>query len=190
MNKIFLQDVLDKSISLPVKEKYEKWYKFMKDDVTFWLKDSEKHTKEHCARVMLLSLLIAYEKDLTSEEMDMLAIASAFHDSRRQDDWLDKGHGKRAAEYYKDFCEKQRLKFYPQTYYSMYYHDQDDAIGIKEIEKKSNSDNRWVLIYKIFKDADALDRFRLGENALDVTMLRTKEAHLFINFAKELLRKS
>lgn len=46
-----------------------------------------------------------------------------------------------------------------------------------------------MLLYQIFKDADALDRFRLGSDGLDVNFIRTKEAHELVEFAKELLQK-
>lgn len=41
-----------------------------------------------------------------------------------------------------------------------------------------------------FKDADALDRFRLGPDGLGIKFLRTEEARHLVDFAKELLRKS
>ena len=41
-----------------------------------------------------------------------------------------------------------------------------------------------VLLYQIFKDADALDRFRLGPNALDAKYLRTEQAKKMLDFAK------
>ncbi|WP_093796706.1 HD domain-containing protein [Sporomusa acidovorans] len=76
----------------------------MEQNIEFWLPDSVKHTKEHCARVLLLALVIAHQIGLSEEEMDALSMAAIFHDSRRLNDWLDKGHGKRAAEYYEDYC--------------------------------------------------------------------------------------
>jgi 16S rRNA U1498 N3-methylase RsmE len=39
-------------------------------------------------------------------------------------------------------------------------------------------------------EKDALDRFRLGPNALNVNMLRTEEAHRLVDFVKYLLQKS
>ena len=43
---------------------------------------------------------------------------------------------------------------------------------------------------KIVKLTDALDRFRLGPDALDEKFLRTEEARQLVDLAKELLRKS
>lgn len=187
---MFLADVLHKPIFQPIKKPYEQWYIFMEEKVEFWLPDSEWHTKNHCARVLLLALLIGHKKNLSAEEKNALAMAAVFHDSRRLDDGIDKGHGLRAAVYYKDFCIEHDLPFDEKTYYIIYYHDQDDSVGLAEIKKSSTLHERAVLLYQIFKDADALDRFRLGPDALDEKFLRTEEARQLVDLAKELLRKS
>lgn len=187
---MFLEQVMNDPICQPVTKRYKQWYEFMQENVEFGLADSIKHTKEHCARVLLLALVIGDKIGLNNEEMDELSMAAIFHDSRRIDDWLDKGHGKRAAEYYKDYCCEHNMPFNIQAYYIMYYHDQDDDIGLLEIGKAYNVKESCILLYQIFKDADGLDRFRLGPNGLDVTMLRTKEAHELIDFAKYLLQES
>lgn len=188
---MLLEQVMNSSICQSVAIHYKKWYEFMEKNIDFWLKDSVKHTKEHCARVLLLALVIADQIELSNEEMDVLSIAAIFHDSRRLDDWLDKGHGKRAAAYYKDYClEHDEIPFDDRAYYIMYYHDQDDIIGLSEIEKVLAISEECILLYKVFKDADGLDRFRLGPGGLDVNMLRTEEAHKLAGFAKYLLQKS
>lgn len=161
----------------------------MDDRVEFWLPDSELHTKEHSSRVLLMALLIADQKGLNNMEMDALAMAAVFHDTRRLDDGIDQGHGRRAAEYYKEYCESNELSFDARTYSIIYYHDQDDSLGISEIEQKNHLDEGIVLLYQIFKDADALDRFRLGPDGLDVNFLRTEEARGLVEYAKELLQE-
>ncbi|MGF6949192.1 hypothetical protein QF028_001697 [Neobacillus sp. B4I6] len=187
---MFLANVLNDPVCQPIKKPYERWYTFMEETIEFWLPDSVWHTKTHCARVLLLALLIGHQKGLSEEEKDALGMAAVFHDSRRLDDGIDKGHGSRAAEYYKDYCREHDLPYDEQTYYITYYHDQDDSLGLSEIKKSSSLSERAVLLYQIFKDADALDRFRLGPDALDVNFLRTEEAHRLVDFAKDLLRKS
>ncbi|MBZ5749605.1 HD domain-containing protein [Metabacillus rhizolycopersici] len=187
---MFLANILDDPVCQPIKKTYERWYKFMEETIEFWLPDSEWHTKAHCARVLLLSLLIGHQKDLSDEEKDALGMAAVFHDSRRLDDGIDKGHGSRAAEYYKDYCREYDLPYDEQAYYITYYHDQDDSLGLSEIAKSLIISERGMLLYQIFKDADGLDRFRLGPDALDVNFLRTEEAHGLVEFAKYLLQKS
>lgn len=187
---MFLKNILDNPTCQPVAERYKKWYEFMEKNIDFSFKDSEMHTKYHCARVLLLSLVIAHQIGLGDEELDVLSMAAVFHDSRRLDDWLDTGHGERAAEYYKESWSKYDISFDERTYYVMAYHDRDDALGEEEILKSTVLNENCILLYKIFKDSDGLDRFRLGQNGLDVNMLRTKEAVKLVDFAKYLLEKS
>ncbi|MBU3174585.1 HD domain-containing protein, partial [Clostridium estertheticum] len=174
--KMFLENILDNPTCQPVAERYKKWYEFMEKNVEFSFIDSEMHTKHHCARVLLLALIIAHQIGLSDEEMNSLSMAAVFHDSRRLDDWLDTGHGKRAAEYYKESYSKYDISFDERTYYVMAYHDRDDVLGLSEIKKSPALSQNCILLYKIFKDSDGLDRFRLGPDGLDVNMLRTKEA--------------
>ncbi|MDM5306821.1 HD domain-containing protein [Peribacillus frigoritolerans] len=187
---MFLANVLNNPDCQPIKKHYELWYTFMEENVEFWLPDSEWHTNAHSARVLLLALLIGHQKGLSDEELEKLGMAAVFHDSRRLDDGIDKGHGSRAAEYYKDYCREQDLRFDVNTYYITYYHDQDDSLGLEEISKSPNLSERGILLYQIFKDADALDRFRLDPDAFDENFLRTEEAHGFIDYAKYLLQES
>lgn len=187
---MFLSNILDEPICEPIKESYEHWHKYMEENIDFWLPNSEMHTKAHCSRVLLLALLIGHQKGLSDVEMKALSMAAIFHDSRRLDDGIDKGHGGRAADYYKDYCETHDLPYDAGTYYITFYHDQDDALGLSEIAKSPQLDERGVLLYQIFKDADALDRFRLGPDGLDVNFLRTEEARRLVDFAKDLLRYS
>ncbi|MBM4765413.1 hypothetical protein [Bacillus sp. B15-48] len=108
---MFLANILDEPVCRSIKRPYERWYNFMEEKIEFWLPDSEWHTKAHCARVLLLALLIGQQKGLSDDEMKKLAIAAVFHDSRRLDDGIDKGHGSLAAEYYKDYCRKYVLSY-------------------------------------------------------------------------------
>ncbi len=165
-----------------INKDYNKWCDFLENQVDFWLKTSDKHTKEHCGRVLLFALNIGEIVGISEQEKEILCHAAVFHDSRRQDDWYDVGHGRRAAEYYKDFCGKNDLIFHPWTYCIMAYHDRDDTFGLKAMETEITG--REVLLYQIFKDADALDRFRLGPDGLDVKYLRTEAAKSLYDYAK------
>ncbi|MCQ4770412.1 HD domain-containing protein [Intestinimonas massiliensis] len=162
---------------------YENWSNFLESQVEFSWKGSEKHTKAHCARVLLYALLIADKMALPAKERDALCAAAVFHDSRRLDDWYDVGHGKRAAAYYRDFCAGGSLPYDPRTATIMAYHDLDDTLG----EVALNHLDNGILLYRIFKDADGLDRYRLSPDALDVSMLRTKEGRSLTDFAKRLV---
>ena len=169
-----------------IERDYDRWDHFLEQQVDFSLKGSEKHTKSHCGRVLLYALLIAGKMDLSLELWEVLGAAAVFHDSRRQDDWLDVGHGQRAADYYKKFCRTNPLVYDERVYRIMAYHDREDALG----EAALSDLEHGVLLYRIFKDADALDRFRLGEKALDEDMLRTAPARSLTDFARYLVAET
>lgn len=167
-----------------IRPAHEHWAQFLEEQVDFWLKTSDKHTKEHCKRVLLYCLLIADELKLPAREREILCTAAVFHDSRRQDDWLDVGHGQRAADYYQSFCAENGLPFEQRCYDVMAWHDRDDQEGIRAIRSRAPQEPDAVLLYQIFKDADALDRFRLGPGGFDPAFLRTNEAKSLVECAK------
>lgn len=166
---------------------YAVWNHFLREQVEFSWTGSLLHTKEHCARVLLLCLMIADMRNLSESEKRTLAQAACFHDARRQDDCLDVGHGQRAAAYYRTYCQEHGMPFDACTYYIMSYHDRDDALGLDALREHLSGHPDAILLYQIFKDADALDRFRLGPHALDIRYLRTKQARTLVEFAKSLL---
>lgn len=179
----FSEDLLE-----GVRQRYIVWSEFMEKQVEFWKVEGSWHTKPHCARVLLLALLLGKQHHLSDSEMDALAAAAVFHDSRRQDDWLDVGHGQRAADYYKAYCTDHHMVYDERTFYIMAYHDQNDDLGLRVLQEKFTDNGLSVLLYRIFKDADALDRFRLGPDALDTKYLRTEQAKGMVDFSKALLQ--
>ena len=172
-------------IPAAVRNDYVKWRGLLRRDVEFWFKASEKHTKDHCARVLLYCLMMAEQRGLPERERTILAMAAVFHDSRRLDDWYDVGHGRRAADYYKEYCRKGALKFEPLTYAIMAWHDRNDKDGEAAIVKWLPQERDGLLLYQLFKDADCLDRFRLGPGCLDVSYLRTEEGKGLYAFAEQ-----
>lgn len=193
-----LQYLIPDYVSEDVKSSILMWENFMEKRVVFSEFGSEIHTKKHCGRVLLFAELISDMMNLDDASRDALAMASIFHDSRRKADGPDVGHGKRAADYYKEFCESGvgmlPLPFDMRTYFAIAYHDRDDSIGIMEIAKYFTSDKEIenaTLIYNVFKDSDALDRWRLGlSDGLDLNYLRTDEAKSMADFSKEVVVKS
>ena len=170
-------------ISEQVQKYYEKWLDVLHENIVFSLQDSDIHTKKHCEHVLLFCLLLAEKMKLSEDEINVLSCAAVFHDSRRFDDMFDVGHGSRAADYYRDFCCEKNLNFDKRVYLIMAFHDRDDKLGFKTLSAEKDSE-KLLILYKIFKDADALDRFRLGPDALDVAYLRTKAAKRLYATAK------
>jgi hypothetical protein len=187
---MLLEYTLNDPLCQPVAQHYRQWFGFMERHVEFRMADSAWHGMDHCARVLLMALIIGQQKGVDTEGIETLCLASVFHDSRRQDDWIDRGHGKRAADYYRSFCRERDMTVDEHAGFIMHHHDLEDAIGLAEIEKLAADRERRLMLFRIFKDADALDRFRLGPDALDVSMLRTGEAPALTAFSKYLLQQS
>lgn len=172
-----------------VRDLFTKWRTYMYERVTFNMADSLIHSRPHCERVLLYALLIGRSRRCTAEELETLAHAAVFHDTRRLDDYLDTGHGARAAIHYRDFCKSNKdMVFHRAAEYLMRYHDLDDAVGRKAIMRDfDNGSDDALQLYDIFKDADALDRWRLGSRGLDPKYLRTSEARDLIGYAHKLV---
>lgn len=182
--------ILDLPENISIAEKYRYWYDFMENEVSFNREDSLLHARPHCRRVLFLALKLSEKMGLTEREKDILCLAAVFHDSRREDEGLDKGHGLRAAEYYGHYCTVNNLPFVPEVHLICAYHDQDDSEGIADITHLMENAEGCIRLYRVFKDADALDRFRLGPNGLDVRFLRNAQALELVETAKEMLPRS
>ncbi|MCM1092346.1 MAG: hypothetical protein NC421_00145 [Lachnospiraceae bacterium] len=176
-----------------VKDLFLQWRDFLYNRVKFNMPDSEIHAAGHCERVLLYALIIGHEIFGDNPYvLTALAHASVFHDTRRQDDYLDTGHGARAAVYYKQFCdESPDIDFIPEARLMMKYHDIEDKrgkVGIKHDFQGSLP--RMLKLYDIFKDADALDRWRLGHGGLDPRYLRTERAKTMVEYSRRIVTET
>ena len=173
-----------------VKDLFLQWRDFLYSRVTFNMPDSEIHAAGHCERVLLYALIIGHEIfGGDPYVLTALAHAAVFHDTRRQDDYLDTGHGARAAVYYRQFCdETPDIDFIPEALLMMKYHDIDDMRGKVGIKRDFyGSLPRMLMLYDIFKDADALDRWRLGSGGLDPKYLRTRQAKAMLEYSHRIV---
>jgi len=190
---IVTDEILSKE-SLRVSSMFSYWRDEMYSKLKFWTLDDgiDIHTEGHCERVLLLALKIGEKRQLLLRSMIALCHASIFHDTRRKDNYLDRGHGDRAADYYKEFCEKNSMKFLPEVFASIKYHDRNDEEGEEYIRREAPADEMegWLEVYRDFKDADALDRFRLGPWGLNESFLRTEQSRELVDFARELVDKT
>lgn len=169
---------------------FKKWAEYMYQAIPFQLADSTIHSTAHSERVLLYALLIA--AGVVGEDrrsLNILAHASVFHDTCRESDGKDTGHGARAAVFYEEFCKShEEVTFMPEAAYLMRYHDRRDERGEEAIRAAfPDSADLVVKLYKIFKDADALDRWRLGRWGLNPDFLRTDRALALVDFARKLV---
>lgn len=163
----------------------EKWLAFLRDQVDFWPLKRDIHTKQHASRVLINSQAIAAQRKLSTQARTMLALAAAYHDTRRRDDGFDVGHGARAAEHYRKEAAAGLVEYSEVVDTVIAYHDRHDEDGEAALRKLEHPELA-LEVYRIFKDSDALDRIRLGANGLDPSYLRTPQARELIGFAEDL----
>lgn len=186
------EDIINQQ-TVRVQSLFRYWESYMEHNIEFWQipGDLDIHTQGHCERVLMHALRIANMRHVSDRQILALSHASIFHDTRRKDNYLDTGHGARAAEYYKEYCNRANqtnIIFLPEAYAAVWYHDRDDELGEEYIRRHAGDDAyKWLEVYHIFKDADALDRLRLGTWCLDPKYLRTDEAKGMMDFAQRLV---
>jgi hypothetical protein len=115
-----------------------------------------KHGVVHVVRVMfwihvLAEIYSETKKQLSENEIKAMMYAGFFHDSCRENDEEDEKHGKAAADRYKTFIRKE-----------IHYPDSDRCILAIEAHSKQEDPLMDDVMWKIVKDADALDRGRFG----------------------------
>lgn len=134
------------------------------------------HGIVHEARVLVWSQVLAAMAAGEGLKVDanVLGWAAAIHDTQRQSDGIDPEHGLRAAEWI-----RRRPELIPASvplervaYLCRWHVPPDDrALGMTDE-------------LRVFKDADALDRWRIDD--LDSRFLRTKVARGFLDASHEL----
>lgn len=188
---MFPQSVIDRFLPAELRGVYREYADYLDERLYFTRPQSPIHAKPHELRVLIFTLLLGEGENRAPEWQDMLAQAAIFHDTRRINDGIDKGHGARAAEYYREYCAGSDLPFYPQTEFMITYHVPSDAVGeraLRELDLSDRERSDYWKLYRIFKDADALDRFRLGRYGLNPAYLRTPTAHRLVDTAAALYR--
>lgn len=145
---------------------------------------SDVHGITHIERVCFLGLSLCDELNTSEEDTKLVLTACAFHDIGRQSEFIDKGHGKRAADVvdiYVDYKDEdlQILKA------AIEAHSESDCFMDSIIDKYSiHNKKRAKYISQILKDADGLDRVRISD--LDSGHLRFKESLKLIDMAENL----
>lgn len=168
---------------------FRAFYRFLREEVQFGWTGSRDHTYHHCARVLLFTLMIGQLEGLAEDQVHDAALAAVFHDSRRLDDGFDVGHGLRAAHYYRQYTNAHRRPFSRPVYTAIAFHERDDALALKAFQHTPEAENQRT-VWRLLKDADALDRLRFGEAALDQTYLRTQAALQLLPEARRIVQES
>lgn len=143
---------------------------------------SKLHGINHTYRVMCHCLYLG--KTLELERETRLAFCAAFiHDMSRRHDSYCTEHGYWSSRdklpEFSDFFKSQGINTYEIEEIKVAVRNHSEGY---ELEKN----NPFYTTASLLKDADALDRIRLGQNNLDTDYLRFKATHAFIPFARAL----
>lgn len=144
---------------------------------------SNLHGKSHAGRVLFMCMLLAFMKGLNLEDKEILIEAALYHDTGRCSDAEDNTHGAESAKMLQEAYPDTE----PITLFLMEYHCRPDEEGYEFIEEHWTDKQdalRVKNLFDIFKDADGLDRVRLGNFELDMFQLRTEEARKLPQVAK------
>ena len=155
--------------------------KFVLED-DFFEHYSTLHGKNHTYRVMCHSLYLGDR--LNNIQDTRRALCAAFiHDMSRRHDGYCTEHGTWAI--------REKLPEFRGLFLTMGLSEKDiQAIGAA-VENHSagyelEAEDPFYITTAILKDADALDRFRLGAGNLNPDFIRFNESHDLIPFAKRL----
>ncbi len=189
-NKFYPQIDVKKVIEL-IKNNH--FLELIKDNLDFidFLYDDDlpNHDLYHAIRVALFSLVLSSFYNLTSSAKKILIDASLLHDVGRVNDLYDLKHGQVGALIAENILEEQDFyDDYKLNVVKMLIEGHNQNIYDLSIYKKYNCYSQEnVLLLKIIKDADLLDRFRL-QNGLEVHLnnLTLNESYMLIAFAKYL----
>lgn len=144
---------------------------------TSWLShESEIHGIDHMTRVFILQELICdrLEEQGITVNREATRWAAMAHDVGRVDDGIDAQHGRRSAEWIKNnLSGRMSPELLDTVTYIVHWHvppDHEAPVMTTELQ--------------VLKDADGLDRVRLGD--LDPAFLRTDVALELIDIAQDL----
>jgi HD superfamily phosphodiesterase len=147
---------------------------------------SHLHGISHTYRVMYHVLNIGKVAGL-NHEIKLAFCAAFIHDMARRHDGYCTEHGV--------WSSKSKLpvfsKLFVETGVNAYgLRAIKLAVSNHSIRHEISKENPYFTTVALLKDADALDRIRIGDNNLKPQYLRFPESHNFIGFAKELYYRS
>jgi len=142
----------------------------------------------HTKRVYLLAGILSDLNSLDSISKKILLTSALWHDIGRINDGVDDLHGYRSFEkvikHKLHSKESLSVKELATIQFIIENHPLPDTEGLKNVSCYNIDANKAVQLYFIFKDADALDRWRIGD--LNINFLRNKHSKTLLDFSKTL----
>jgi len=145
------------------------------------------HGLAHTRNVLLMVLLLGRLTNSDLNDLKVLAETALYHDIGRSNDNFDPEHGKASYEKAEELNlfqvpdqEKSLVRFLIET------HCMDDQQGMRLLGQWPDIDRERALhLFKVFKDADGLDRVRIMD--LDARQLRLPESWELLLMTRQLL---
>lgn len=148
---------------------------------------SKMHGLGHIERTILQGGFCAMEEGLDRSDTALLLLACSYHDVGRQDDWVDDLHGWRSAQRIGAITGRtgEDLKLLQGAVDA---HSRKEAVLRETVAGYHPADlNRAVRLAQLLKDADGLDRVRLGD--LDPSYLRRETSRSRAGLALEVYQR-
>lgn len=159
-------------------------YETLQEDALY---KSRVHGSGHIHRVLLFAALIAWQEALPEDLVRQLFRAAAYHDVGRTFDGYDLEHGARSALRLEELTG-QTGENLAQLQAAVTAHALPDARLEETVRSFRPAEfDRAVELTRLLKDADNLDRVRLGD--LKVEFLRHESAKKLADFALRLLAR-
>lgn len=191
--KAFNENILDKYLNEADKEILISKIKALN---LKYLYSSPFHGLHHSEKVLLFSYLISKQFKLTTEELEILLDAALYHDIGRENDNEDKTHGMISANKIGLIFQNKGI-YQNQAYFSLLQalcdvHSVDDKKSdfvFDYYELNEEYKETFTKLFKILKDADALDRTRFrttASYALKESFLRFEYSKSLVNMAYQI----
>ena len=144
------------------------------------------HGVSHTQRVMIHALEVAEALDAKAWQREAVLRAALWHDIGRTDDGRDYYHGAKSAGKVVGLGLHRGLPplIAEMALYAVTHHSGDEQHGVRAAKYFPDSTSA-LLVFQILKDADGLDRVRLGN--LDASYLRLAPSPGRERRARELL---
>ena len=148
------------------------------------------HGIEHAFRVLKLVQKLSELEKVSKEQKHLLEFCAIFHDIGRIDDDIDDYHGVRSIKNLKNYNYFGLKSFNnPIVKFIVENHCISDDIAFNNVFRyRVNNYENALFLLKLFKDADNLDRVRLGD--FDKKYLRNQKSNKIIEYAIQLYQES
>ena len=157
-------------------------YANLREDALY---DSEVHGRGHIHRTLLYAALIAWKEDLAEADVRQFFLAAAYHDVGRSSDGYDLYHGARSALRLAELTDLSGEDL-TELQAAVSAHARPDTDMEAVLRAYAPEDYpRTLELTRLLKDADNLDRVRLGD--LKTRFLRHEGAKAVEPFAWRLI---